>query len=67
MPTDNELVLTIRKVLGAIPPGGIADTLDIANALVAECEKLGDRRTVEDVRATIRLEAAAMEVSIKDR
>ena len=67
MPTDNELVLTIREILRQIPPGKVADTLDIAATLVAECEKLGDMRSVEDIRSTIRLEAAAIGVSIKDR
>jgi hypothetical protein len=67
MPTDNELVLTIREILRMIPPGEAADTLDMANAIVAEFEAMGDRRAVEDVRSLIRLEAAAVGVSIKDR
>jgi hypothetical protein len=67
MPTDNELVLTIREILRQIPPGEVADTLDIATALVSEFEKLGDRRSVEDVRSLIRVEAAAIGVGIKDR
>jgi hypothetical protein len=67
MPTENELVLTIREILGQVPPGAVVDTLDIATALVAECEKYGDRRDVADVRTLIRLEAAAIGVSVKDR
>jgi hypothetical protein len=68
MPTDNELVLTIREILRMVPPDEAADTLDIANAIVAEFEKRGDRtRAVEDIRSLIRLEAAAIGVSIKDR
>jgi hypothetical protein len=67
MPTDNELVLTIREVLRQIRPGRIADTLEIADALVSECAKLGDHRSVEDIRALIRLEAAALGVSVVDR
>ena len=67
MPTDNELVLTIREILGLIPPGETADTLDIANAVVAEFEAQGERRAVEDVRALVRLEAAAIGVGVKDR
>ncbi len=50
-----------------MPPGGVADTLDIADALVAEFERWGDTRAIEDVRSLIRLEAAAMGVSVKDR
>ena len=67
IPTDNELILTIREILRHMPPGGVADTLDIADALVAEFERWGDTRAIEDVRSLIRLEAAAMGVSVKDR
>ena len=67
MPTDNELVVTIREILRLIPPGEVADTLDIANAIVAEVEERGDRRAVEDVRSLIRLEAAAIGVTSRDR
>ena len=67
MPTDNELVVTIREILRLIPTGEVADTLDIANAIVAEFEERGDRRAVEDVRSLIRLEAAAIGVTIRDR
>jgi hypothetical protein len=64
---DNELVLTIREIPRMIPPGETADTLDIANAVAAEFEERGDRRAVEDVRSLIRLEAAAIARSIRDR
>jgi hypothetical protein len=67
MPTDNDLVLTIREILRQIPPGGTADTLDIAKTIVAEFEARGDRRSVEDVRSLIRLDAAAIGVGVKDR
>jgi hypothetical protein len=68
MPTDKELVLTIREILTMIPPSGAADTLDIANAIVAEFERRDDkRRSIEDIRSLIRLEASAIGVSVKDR
>ena len=67
MPTDNELILTIREMLLLYPPGSTADTLDIAIAIVAEFERLGDRRSIDDVRSIVRLEADAMRVSIRDR
>jgi hypothetical protein len=68
MPTDNELVLTIREVLRRLPPGSAANTLDIASVLVTEFEKRGDRgRSIEDVRSLIRLEAAAIGVDVADR
>jgi hypothetical protein len=67
MPTDNDLVLTIREILRLIPWGETADTLDIANTIVAEFEAQGDHRSVEDVRSLIRLEAAAIGTGVKDR
>ena len=67
MPTENDLILTIREILRLIPSGKTADTLNIANAIVALFEVQGDRRAVEDVRALIRLEAAAIGVGVKDR
>jgi hypothetical protein len=67
MPTDNDLVLTIREILRQAPPEGVADTLAMASALVAEFERLGDVRAIDDVRALIRLEAAAMGVNAIDR
>jgi hypothetical protein len=66
MPTDNDLVVTIREILRRIAPNGVADTLAVASELVAEFERLGDVRAIDDVRSLIRLEAAVIGVSVVD-
>ena len=61
------MVEMIRETLRRAQPTDIIDTLDLANAIVAAFERRGEKRAVDDVRALIRLEAAALGVSVKDR
>ena len=63
-PTDNEVTLAIRQLLSRVPAGQAVDSLAIANALVAE---LQDNRSVDDLRALVRVEAAAIGVSLVDQ
>ena len=67
MTFDQEMVEMIRETLRRAQPTDILDTLDLANAIVAAFERRGEKRAVNDVRALIRLEAAAMGISVKDR
>jgi hypothetical protein len=65
--SDQEMVEMIRESLRRAQSTDIIDTLDLANAIVAAFERRGEKHALNDVQSLIRLEAAAMGVSVKDR
>jgi hypothetical protein len=56
-----------REPLRRAQPTDIIKTLDLANAIVAAFERRGEKRAVNNVCSLIRLEAAALSISVRDR
>jgi hypothetical protein len=62
--TDAELVATIREFLSRTWPDELVDASDVANILVAELERHGAIKAVDDLCSLVRLEAAAAGVRV---